>query len=67
MITSSSHRPLSFELAPPFAASIQFPDVDSAVLHAEGVWEPTASAARASLEAAWPDFLSQFFASSAAS
>ena len=64
MITSSSHGPLSFEIAPPFAASIQFPDVDSAVLRAEGDWEPSAQAARARLQAAWPDFLRQVLASS---
>jgi len=59
MIASSSHGPLSFELAPPFAALIQFPDVDSAVLRAEGEWEPAAATPRARLDAAWPDFLKQ--------
>ena len=53
------HGLLPFDLAPPFATAIHFPDVDSAVLNAEGDWEPTALAAHPCLEAAWPNFLKQ--------
>ena len=62
MITSSSHGPLSFELAPPFPVFVQFPDVDGAVLRAECDWAPEAATARARLDAAWPDFLNQVLA-----
>ncbi len=59
MITSSSHGPPSYELAPPFPAFLQFPDVDHAVLRAESDWAPPAAIGRARLDAAWPDFLKQ--------
>ena len=60
MITSSSHGPLAFELAPPFPAFVQFPDVDGAVLRAECDWAPETADAR--LDSAWPDFLKQVLA-----
>ena len=62
MITSSPHGPLSFELAPPFPAFVQFPNVDSDVLRNECDWAPEAATSRARLDAAWPDFLKQLLA-----
>ena len=62
MITSSSHGPLSYELAPPFPVFVQFPDVERAVLSAECDWAPEAETSHARLDAAWPDFLKQVLA-----
>lgn len=59
MITSSSHGPLAFELAPPFPVFMQFPDVDRAVLSAECDWASDTAPPSDRLAAAWPDFLKQ--------
>ena len=64
MITSSSHGRLAFELAPPFPAFVQFPDVDRAVLSVEYDCAPEAATSGARLDAAWPDFPKQVLAPS---
>jgi hypothetical protein len=62
MFTSSSRGPLSYELAPPFPQIVQFPDVDRAVLSAEGDAASEAAPPGDRLAAAWPDFLKQVLA-----